>query len=770
MRELHGLFTVIPEKRLKMRRPVTPNPPSALHDNEARYRLLTESLPQYVWTTDAEGKIDYCNPHFLEYCGLTLEEVQAGRTWEFVHPEDLSSLQEKVERSRATGENFEHEYRVRRAVDGEYRWHFAHSEQFPDSEGKMRWLGIAMDVTSRKQAEFDLRTANERLNGILGSISESFIVLDRDWRFQYVSDRVLSLTHQDWSELRGRVIWEAFPEAAQTEFKPGYEKTMRDRVPHSFEVNYPRPDGFVNHYLVHAYPTPDGIAALISDVTASKKTENELAESRRLLNMVLDSAGVGTWLWDPATNQVTDLGNTAKLLGLERVSTVDEALSAIHPEDRPMIEAAIADAAEPGRLDVEYRVLLRDGSIRRIRGTGSLLRESKSSPLRFAGVVIDITERNHADEVRNRLAAIVDSSDDAIISKDLNGIVTSWNAGATRLFGYRPDEIIGRSILTIIPSELQSEEPAILATLRSGKKIDHYETVRIHKNGTRIQVSLSISPVRDSVGRIVGASKIARDIGERLRMQEAMIQSEKLAATGRMAAAIAHEINNPLEAITNLAYLLSTDPSLSQAGKKYADVLLEEITRASDVAKQSLGFFRDSKKPGPFDVCELLDSVARLYRPVLEKKRIDLTRDYIGGCDVFGSAAEIRQVFANLVRNAIDAVEAGGHIQLRIRETSTGMRRIVVADNGHGIAPQTRTRLFQPFVSSKGAAGNGLGLWVSHGIIKNHGGSIRVKTCQIPGRSGTVFAITLPSSSTQSLQNSTSGMESKSLLQSRLAS
>lgn len=755
-----------------MRRPAVPNPAPgpALQENEARYRLLTESLPQYLWTTDAEGKIDYCNPHFLEYCGLTLEEVQSGRTWEIVHPEDLPALKEKLERSRATGELFEHEYRVRRAADGEYRWHFAHSEQFADSEGKMRWLGIAMDITSRKQAEFDLVAANERLNAILGSISESFIVLDREWRFQYVSDRVLHLTHHDWSELRGHIIWELFPEAAQTEFKPGYEKVMRDRVPHSFEVDYPRAGGSVNHYLVHAYPTPDGIAALISDVTSRKTTENELAESRRLLNMVLDSAGVGTWLWDPATNEITDLGNTAKLLGLERVTNLNDALAAVHPEDRPMIREAVANASEPGKLDVEYRVLLGDGSTRRMRGTGSLLRESNGSPLRFAGVVIDITDRNRADEVRNRLAAIVDSSDDAIISKDLNGIVTSWNAGAMNLFGYRPDEIIGRSILTIIPPELQSEEPAILATLRSGKKIDHYETVRIHKNGTRIQVSLTISPVRDSAGRIIGASKIARDIGERLRMQEAMIQSEKLAATGRMAAAIAHEINNPLEAITNLAYLLSTDPTLSQGGRKYAEVLLDEITRVSDLAKQSLGFFRDSKRPGPFDVCELLDSVARLFRPLLEKKRIELTRDYIGGCDVFGSAAEIRQVFANLVRNAIDAVEPGGRIQLRIRTTTSGMRRIVVADNGHGIAPQTRTRLFQPFVSSKGAAGNGLGLWVSHGIIKNHGGRIRVKTCQIPGRSGTIFAVILPSTSAQSLQNSASGMESKSQLQARLAS
>jgi len=259
-------------------------------------------------------------------------------------------------------------------------------------------------------------------------------------------------------------------------------------------------------------------------------------------------------------------------------------------------------------------------------------------------------------------------------------------------------------------------------------------------------------------------------VGERLRMQEAIIQSEKLAATGRMAAAIAHEINNPLEAVTNLAYLLSTDSTLSEAGKKYAELLLEEISRVSEVAKQSLGFFRDNKKPGPFDICELLDSVVSLYRPLLDRKGVELSRDFTRECVVEGSSAEIRQVFANLVRNAIDAVEPGGRIQVRVRTTRGGMRRILVADNGRGIAAQTRRRLFQPFVTSKGAAGNGLGLWVSQGIIKKHGGHIQVRTCDIPGRSGTVFSVVLPTVNGQKSQQSPSGITTRLAAQQRLAS
>ena len=743
---------------------------SSREESQARYRLLAESLPQYVWTTDAEGKIDYCNGHFLQFCGLTLADVQAGRVWEFIHPDDLAALTQRTDRSRATGEAFEYEYRARRASDGEYRWHLAHAEQFTDSDGGKRWLGVGIDVTARKQAELDLREANSRLNGILGSISESFIVLDREWRFQYASQRVLNLTHRTWPELRGRVIWDLFPEAARTSFRPGCEKVMRERAGHTFEVNYPQPDGTVSYYMVHAYPTADGIAALISDLTGTREIENDLTESKRLLHLVLDSAGVGAWVWNLATNEIHDLTNTANLLGLSSLTHVDQFIPLLEPADRARVQALLHESHSTGRLDSEHSILLPDGSERRLRAVGSLLREQNGMPARIAGVVTDITDRNRADEVRNRLAAIVDSSDDAIISKDLNGIVTSWNAAAFHLFGWTAEEMIGRSILTLIPPELQSEEPVILASMRNGRKIDHYETVRVHKDGRRVHVSLTISPIRDATGRIVGASKIARDIGERLRMQEAIVQSEKLAATGRMAAAIAHEINNPLEAVTNLAYLLSTDPTLSEAGKKYAGLLLQEIGRVSDVAKQSLGFFRDNKRHESFDMCELLESVTNLYRPLLNSKKIALQRDFRGSCLVFGSAAEVRQVFANLVRNAIEAVEPGGRIRLRVRTTQSGERRILVADNGRGIASQTRSRLFQPFVTSKGAAGNGLGLWVSQGIVRKHGGRILVKSCDIPGRSGTVFAVLLPAGPTQAPQDAAANVQARLALQQRLAS
>ncbi len=350
-----------------------------------------------------------------------------------------------------------------------------------------------------------------------------------------------------------------------------------------------------------------------------------------------------------------------------------------------------------------------------------------------------------AEEARLRLAAIVESSDDAIVSKTLDGIITSWNAAATRLFGYLPDEIIGRSILTIIPPELHPEEAVILSKLRAGERIDHFETRRLRKDGTLVEVSLTISPMKDSTGRVIGSSKIARDISERNRTQAALIQSEKLAAVGRMAAAIAHEVNNPLEAITNLAYLLVRQPSLDEEARGWARLLLEEVGRASRITKQTLAYYRETDRATAVNIPDLIDSVIDLHHPALTKKNIGVHRQYVSdSATVQGFASELRQVIANLILNATDAMDIGGQLWIKIANYRDGMLRISIADSGSGISKERRQHLFRPFYTTKGGSGTGLGLWVSDGIIRKHGGKIRVRSSTTPGHRGTIFTVLLP--------------------------
>ena len=349
----------------------------------------------------------------------------------------------------------------------------------------------------------------------------------------------------------------------------------------------------------------------------------------------------------------------------------------------------------------------------------------------------------------HRLAAIVESADDAIVSKDLNGIVTSWNRAAERIFGYTAEEMVGRSIITIIPPELHSDEPRILQTIASGKRIDHFETVRVTKSGERLEVSLTISPVKDERGRIVGAAKIARDITQQKKAERALRTSERIASVGRLAATIAHEINNPLEAVTNLVYLAKQTAHTDEA-REYLAMAEEELGRISHLTKQTLGFYRESKEASRIRIGPLLDPLIGIFAGRAKNKTVEIHSEIIEDPEICAVAGEMRQLITNLLNNSIDAVRRGGRIRVRVsaaQDWSTGRPgvRLTIADTGTGISPAVRSRLFEPFFTTKNDVGTGLGLWVCKGIVDRHLGSIQVKSSSDPENSWTVFSVFLPS-------------------------
>jgi len=349
-------------------------------------------------------------------------------------------------------------------------------------------------------------------------------------------------------------------------------------------------------------------------------------------------------------------------------------------------------------------------------------------------------------EARLQLAAIVDSSDDAIISKNLQGIITSWNAAATRLFGYLPEEIVGKSVLTLIPDELHDEEPEILRKVTSGERIDHYETIRRRKDGARLHISLTISPIRDATGTVVGISKIARDITQRKLTEAALVESERMAAIGRLAASIAHEVNNPLEAILNLSYLLEGHPSLDEEARGYTKMLLSEVVRVGEITRRTLSFYRDNSQPVEIDMVSLVDVVLKLHQPLMTQRSIRLDTNFGRPAYVLGRRGELSQVFTNLIGNAIDALPQGGCIRVCVRcAAKDDGASVTVADSGPGIPQDLREKIFQPFFSTKQTKGTGLGLWISQSIVRKYGGSIRLRTQTEPiPRTGTLFRVTLP--------------------------
>ena len=354
--------------------------------------------------------------------------------------------------------------------------------------------------------------------------------------------------------------------------------------------------------------------------------------------------------------------------------------------------------------------------------------------------------RTDAHLAAARLAAIVECSEDAIVSKDLNGIIKSWNAAAERIFGWKAEEIIGKSILTVIPPELHGDEDMILDRIRHGIRIEHFETVRLTKDGKRINVSITVSPVKDEQGRIIGAAKIARDITQQKLAEERLHRAEKLAATGRMAATIAHEINNPLEAVTNLLYLLRTEVS-EPKGRAQLALAESELARVSQITKQTLSFHRESVATEQVTLDEVIDSVSAMLGRKLAAKHVTIRKTY-QSCTITGMRGQLRQLFSNLIDNAIDAVPMGGEVRIAMR--CDGDKAIVsVSDNGKGIRQEDLPRLFEPFFTTK-QVGTGLGLWVAREIAERHGGGITVDSSTGDADHGTTFRVTLSISGARS--------------------
>jgi PAS domain S-box-containing protein len=360
--------------------------------------------------------------------------------------------------------------------------------------------------------------------------------------------------------------------------------------------------------------------------------------------------------------------------------------------------------------------------------------------------------QTRAEQIQRQMAAMVESSDDAIFTGDTKGIITSWNGGAERLYGYSAAEAIGMLVDVLGPPERPEEVPGITRKVMSGEPIQHHASERIRKDGTRITVDISLSPIRNERGEVVGASSIAHDITARRRSEDALRRNEKLATAGRLAAAVAHEINNPLEAVSNLIYLARHHPDKQH---QYLEMAEKEVLRVAAIAQQMLGFVRESSSPSPLNVAATLDDVLQLYQRKLHEKHIQIGKVYDHAVEIHGFAGELRQLFSNLILNALDALDDGGRLTLHVargRDWSDGYgsqahrtgARVTIADNGSGIRQSDLPRIFEPFYSTKGDLGIGLGLWLSHGIVQKHEGSIRVRSRTATGSSGTVFSVFLP--------------------------
>lgn len=332
---------------------------------------------------------------------------------------------------------------------------------------------------------------------------------------------------------------------------------------------------------------------------------------------------------------------------------------------------------------------------------------------------------------------------------DLEGRFQESNAAYREIVKRTQKELEQESILSITHRDDRAGCREHLDRLISGELPSFVLEKRyLRPDGSTVWVQNSFSLLKDHDGAPAHIVLMCNDVTDHRRAEQLLIQTEKLAIVGRLAASIAHEINNPLEAVLNLLYLIREADDLQQV-REFAGQAEEEIQRAAHITRQTLQFQRRQARPAPTDLAQLLESVLALFRGKVIAARIRVEFENTDHPQLLCYPDEIRQVFANLVRNAIEAMPKGGKLRLRVRP-STEWRsgapgvRVTIADTGYGMSAQTRRQIFRPFFTTKGEMGTGLGLWVTAGILEKHRGTLHLRSSDVPGSSGTAFMLIFP--------------------------
>jgi PAS domain S-box-containing protein len=361
-------------------------------------------------------------------------------------------------------------------------------------------------------------------------------------------------------------------------------------------------------------------------------------------------------------------------------------------------------------------------------------------------------------ESEQRLRATLTSIGDGVLVVDPAGRVELINTVAQHLTGWLDDEAIHNPVEAVLrlldeATHEPVDNPFKLVKLNQRITGPASHTLLLRRDGSEIHVDSSGGPILDRAGKLAGVVIVFRDVTEQRRTQTALMASEKLAVAGRLAATIAHEIHNPLDAVVNLLYLMKQGTSSPEETADFLDMASAELDRVTQISRAMLGMYRESRTPIALDVTPIMESVLVLLDRQMALAGITVHTDFAPDAIVTGYPAELRQVFTNLLTNAAEASTAGSTIEVSVRHqdsTSKPARyprsgvNISVADHGSGITPEAREKLFQPFFTTKGEQGTGLGLWVSQGIIQKHGGTITVDTRTGPSNHGTTITVFLP--------------------------
>jgi PAS domain S-box-containing protein len=622
--------------------------------------------------------------------------------------------------------------------------------------GQKLFTAIVRDVSERKQAEGALRKSEERYRALFEYAPDGILIADSKSVYIDANPSICQLLGYSRDELIGLHASNIVIQSEVQYIGPALE-TINAGADYNREWQFRRKDGSVFAAEVIATKMPDGnLMGMVRDVSERKRSEAALRESEGRLGAIVETAVDGIITIDEQ-GLVTSFNPAAeRLFGYASGEVAGKNINLLMPS--PYHDEHDGYLSNYRNTGVKKIIGIgREVVGRRKDGTHFPMDLAVSETLLgnrriFTGIVRDISDRKGAEETQAKLAAIVESSDDAIIGKSLDGIIATWNNGAERLFGYTTAEVVGRHISILIPPERLHEEANIQHRLAQGESIEHFDTVRVTKDGRKIDVSLTVSPIRNSAGTIVGASKIVRDITARKKAEESLArQAEELARSNveleRFAYIASHDLQEPLRSIQSFAQLLQRDceGKLPGDAAEYLGFITGGVQRMQTLIRDLLSYSRVSSQGGAFGPAnckEIFERILENLRASVESNQASITVEALPV--VIGDATQLGQVFQNLLVNAIKFHgKRTPCINVSARE-EPGEWVFSVADNGIGIAPKYFDRIFiifQRLHTIEEYSGTGIGLAVCKKIVERHGGRIWVES--VVGE-GSTFHFSIP--------------------------
>ncbi|MDR3457706.1 MAG: PAS domain S-box protein [Verrucomicrobiae bacterium] len=779
---------------------------AALREGVARYTFLADAIPLIIWTARPDGRVDYYNKAWFDYTGLTLAQTQDWGWGAVLHPEDLPACIAGWTRSLTTGEDYEMEYRFKRAVDGAYRWFLGRASARRNPAGEIeQWVGTCTDIEDQKRAHAELegkvagRTAelaasNQALRvenaerkqaeeslRLLGSAveqtRESIMITDAELdlpgpKIIFVNPAFTKMTGYNEADVLGKT-----PRILQG---PHTDRTVLDRLRKNLEqgrvfegeaINY-RKDGteFNLEWQIAPLRNVSGkithFVAIQHDITGRKQAENALRDSHEKFHQLADNITDVFWIRSPDLSEVQYLSPAFEQIWGRSIKTLQANphlwADFILPEDRERVVAAFtALTGDQRNLDIQYRIVRPDGEVRWVHVRGFQVRDAAGKLIRHTGIVTDITEPKRLENLmlqsEARYRSLIDNARDAIFTLAIDGSFTSLNPAVETITRSSRAEWVGKPFTPMLHPDDVPLARALFHRVLTGELVPVHE-LRGHPGLARpALMEITLTAQKDERGKIIGVLGIGRDMTDRKRLEARLIQSQKMETVGKLAGGIAHEFNSILTAIIGQGELLLGDLPAGSPLNENVTEILKAANRAATLTRQLLAYGRKQiLSPEILDLNSVLAGLEGALRH-LAGRHADLRLIPAPGlAAVKADAGQMEQVLMNLVINACDAMPNGGKLLLETANVSFdadsvgrypelkpgGYVMLAVTDTGTGMSAEVKARAFEPFFSTKGV-GQGTGLGLSTCYgIIKQSGG-HIGVYSEPGR-GTTFKIYLP--------------------------